>query len=140
MSTAQTQPLDILLVEDSLTDQKLFSLALKGLPATLHSVGDGEKALQFLQTHMPQVMILDLNIPVKDGFEVITEIKSNPTQKKLPIVVLSTSSNHKDIAKCYLLGANAFITKPLDLDKYLETVKRTVEYWGSICTVSDINQ
>ncbi len=130
---------NVLLVEDSPTDQKLFSLALDKQPCTLHIVSDGVKALQFMRKEAefagepkPDLIVLDLNIPLKDGIEVLKEIKSEPELKATPVVVFSTSSNEKDIFKCYQNYANAFITKPLDLDRYLEVVQKSVDYWATV--------
>jgi CheY-like chemotaxis protein len=127
-----TRPIEILLVEDNPGDARLAQEAMKDAKVknNLHWVEDGVQALSFLrnekeyeQAPRPDVVLLDLNLPKKDGREVLSEIKSDDQLKNIPVVILTVSSDEADILKSYNLHANCYITKPLDLDSFIEVVK-----------------
>lgn len=133
--------IDILLVEDNPGDADLAREALEGskMNNRLHVVNDGEKAMaflrregQYLDTPRPELILLDLNLPRKDGREVLAEIKSDPHLKSIPVVILTTSRAEEDVMKSYNLHANCYITKPIDLNQFLHVVKSIEEFWLSI--------
>jgi CheY-like chemotaxis protein len=137
-------PVEILLVEDNQADVRLTIEALKeGRIANNLSVArDGLEALAFLRktgkfSNAPDVdlILLDLNLPKKDGREVLADIKSDPRLRRIPVVVMTTSKAEEDIVKCYDLHANSYVVKPIDLDKFIEVVKAIEEYWVSIVTL-----
>jgi chemotaxis family two-component system response regulator Rcp1 len=135
------EPIEILLVEDSPGDADLAREALDGAKVrnTLHVVGDGEEAMAFLRRQgpyanapRPGVILLDLNLPKKDGREVLAEIKHDPDLKRIPVVVLTISKDEEDVLRSYNLHANCFITKPIDLDQFLKVVHSIEEFWLTI--------
>jgi len=135
------KPIEILLVEDNTGDADLARDALENgkLNNRLHVVNDGEKAMAFLKNKppytdvpRPDLILLDLNLPRKDGREVLADIKSDNDLKRIPVVILTTSSAEEDILKTYNLHANCFITKPIDLNQFLHVVKSIEEFWLSI--------
>ena len=137
----QLKPIDILLVEDNAGDARLVKEALfEGkLKNILHVVNDGMEATDFLfrknkykDVIRPDLIILDLNLPKKNGIEVLKEIKEDENLKRIPIVVLTISKSEEDILKSYNLHANCFIVKPLDLSKFMEVVKSIEEFWFTI--------
>ena len=137
----ETRPIEILLVEDNPGDARLAQEAMKEAKVknNLHWVEDGVQALSFLrreegyeQVPRPDVVLLDLNLPKKDGREVLADIKSDDRLKTIPVVVLTVSKDEKDILKSYDLHANCYITKPLDLDSFLEVVKSIEDFWLTI--------
>lgn len=115
---------DVLVVEDSLVDHLLVEEAFKDsrVPYRLHFVKDGRSALDHLKAAapLPRFVLLDLNLPRMNGFEVLQEIRSDPGLKMLPVFVLSSSTRSEDVARCYQLGANAYFTKPSRLEGYQE--------------------
>lgn len=130
---------DILVVDDSSTDQKLFARALKNLPCTIHALTNGVEATDFMRRRgtyangpSPRLVFLDLNLPQKSGLEVLKEAKADETLRPIPIVVFSTSSAEKDITNSYLCGANSYVIKPSELAEFSTTVCKTVEYWSQI--------
>jgi CheY-like chemotaxis protein len=136
-----TRPIEILLVEDNPGDARLAQEAMKDAKVknNLHWVEDGVQALSFLrnekeyeQAPRPDVVLLDLNLPKKDGREVLSEIKSDDQLKNIPVVILTVSSDEADILKSYNLHANCYITKPLDLDSFIEVVKSIESFWLTI--------
>ena len=132
----------IVMAEDDADDRLLArdALAECGLGADLHFVENGEELLDFLlqrgkfdaQTPRPGLVLLDLNMPVKDGREVLKEIKSNTALRRIPVVVLTTSRADTDIDRTYHLGANSFITKPVRYDSLVEVMKAISQYWLKI--------
>jgi CheY-like chemotaxis protein len=135
------EPIDILLVEDNPGDARLAMEALKDAKVsnTLHWVKDGVEAIQFLRCEgdhadapRPDVILLDLNLPKKDGREVLRDIKADPDLKRIPVVVLTVSSAEEDVLKSYDLHANCFISKPLDLDRFIEVVRSIEDFWLAI--------
>jgi chemotaxis family two-component system response regulator Rcp1 len=137
-------PVQILLVEDNPADVRLTLEALKeGKIANIMNVAhDGVEALEFLRklgkyASAPNVdlILLDLNLPRKDGREVLAEIKTDPDLKRIPVVVMTTSKAEEDILKSYNLHANCYVVKPIDFDKFIEVVKAIEDFWVSIVTL-----
>jgi CheY-like chemotaxis protein len=135
------KPVEILLVEDNPGDVRLTREALKDarLMINLHSVGDGMEAMAFLRREgkyaaepVPDLILLDLNLPRKNGLEVLAEIKKDNELKRIPVVVVTTSKAEEDIVKTYDLHANCFVTKPLDLDQFVIMVKSIEYFWLTI--------
>jgi CheY-like chemotaxis protein len=133
--------IDILLVEDNPGDARLAQEALKDSKVinTLFHVEDGEEAMKFLHKKgnyvdvpCPDLILLDLNLPKKDGREVLAEIKGHKKFKTIPVVVLTVSKAEEDILKTYDLHANCYISKPIDLDQFLEVVNSIQNFWLSI--------
>ncbi len=134
-------PFKILLVEDSLADIRLTQEALKDakLLHKLEVVNDGVEALSYLHQRdeyvdavRPDIILLDLNLPKKDGREVLEEIKSNELLKIIPVVVLTTSQAEEDVLRSYNLHANCYVTKPVDIAKFTEIVKSIENFWLTI--------
>lgn len=132
------QRLDILLVEDNPGDVRLTMEALREakLLNTVTNVSDGVEALAYLRQEgkyagapRPDLVLLDLNLPRKDGREVLAEVKSDPVLKRIPIVILTTSRAEADILKAYNLHANCYISKPVDLDQFIQVAKSIDEFW-----------
>jgi len=132
------RPAELLLVEDSEGDVRLMQEALKQgkFSSHLHVVGDGEEALQYLrrqgkygQARRPDLELLDLNLPRKDGRQVLAEVKADPALRSIPMLVLTNSKAPQDVEKTYLLGANCYIAKPLDWDQFLTVVTALQEFW-----------
>jgi two-component system, chemotaxis family, response regulator Rcp1 len=134
-------PIEILLVEDSPGDVRLTREAFKDAKVhiNLHVASDGAEAMDFLSREgehgnapRPDLILLDLNLPKKDGREVLEEIKVSPTLKSIPVVVLTTSASDADILRSYKLHANCYITKPVGLDGFLEVVKSIDNFWLTV--------
>ena len=132
------RPMEILLVEDSLTSARLTMGALKTgeVQHRLTWLTDGEEALEFLykkgkyaQAPRPDLILLDLGLPKKDGREVLTDIKSNDELKQIPVVVLTGSTAQEDILNSERLEVESYMTKPVDLDKFLRLVKDLSVFW-----------
>lgn len=141
-----TTPVDILLVEDNPADVRLTREALRRgrVANTLHVVDDGDKALAFLRREgeyadapRPGLVLLDLNLPGLDGRDVLAEVKSDPDLRRLPVIVLTTSSAERDIAKSYDLGANCFVSKPVALDEFLDVVRSFDAFWLTVVSLPD---
>jgi CheY-like chemotaxis protein len=135
---AMMRAVEILLVEDSPSDADLTEEALsEGKVLTnLHWVQDGLEALSFLNRQgkysnapRPDLILLDLNLPKKDGREVLAQIKGNPALKLIPVVILTTSAAERDILRTYELNANCYVTKPIDLEQFINVVKLIEEFW-----------
>jgi chemotaxis family two-component system response regulator Rcp1 len=135
---------EILLVEDSPGDVRLTREALRDakMHINLNVARDGIEAMAFLKhegvfSHVPRpsLILLDLNLPKKDGREVLEEIKNSPELKSIPVVILTTSLSDADVLRSYNLHANCFITKPVDLDGFLKVVKSIDNFWLSIVTL-----
>ena len=132
--------IDILIVEDNPGDARLIKEALiEGDFVNSHTVIDGVQAMNFLhkdreylQAPRPDLILLDLNLPKKDGREVLFEIKTDEKLKKIPVVVLTTSQAEEDILKSYSLHANCYITKPLDYNQFVTAVRSIEDFWFSI--------
>lgn len=135
------RPIEILLVEDNPGDVRLTIEALAGAKVRnrLQIAKDGDEALAILRKEgkhqdaaTPDLILLDLNLPRKDGREVLREIKSEPRLSNIPIVVLTTSKEEQDILASYELHANCYITKPVELDKFLDVVKSIEDFWLTV--------
>lgn len=135
------QPIEILLVEDNPGDARLTREALKDskMNNNLSVVEDGVEAIEFLRrigqyadAPRPDIILLDLNLPRKDGREVLQEIKADNDLKRIPVVVLTTSDDERDILSTYDLHANCYITKPVNLNRFIEIVKSIEGFWFSI--------
>jgi two-component system, chemotaxis family, response regulator Rcp1 len=138
------RPIDILLVEDNPGDVRLTVEALREgkVHNNLHVVGDGVDALAFLHREgqyadapTPDLILLDLNLPRKDGREVLAEIKADPQLRRIPVVVLTTSNAEQDVLRSYDLHANCYITKPVDLDQFINVVRTIEEFWLAVVTL-----
>lgn len=141
MSQSKYRPVEILLVEDNMADIRLTKEILKDSKVhnNLSFVMDGVEALAFLRKEgnykdvcKPDLIFLDLNLPKKDGREVLEEIKNDEDLRRIPIVVLTTSKAEQDILRSYNLHANCYITKPVDLDQFIAVVKSIEEFWFTI--------
>jgi two-component system, chemotaxis family, response regulator Rcp1 len=134
-------PIEVLLVEDSVGDVRLTREAFKDarMHINLHVAVDGEDAMSFLKRERqyanaprPDLILLDLNLPKKDGREVLKEIKESPTLAIIPVVILTTSASEADILRTYQLHANCYITKPVELEGFLKVVKSIDTFWLSV--------
>ncbi len=139
-------PIEILLVEDSPGDVRLTQEALKDgkVRNHLHVVSDGVEAEQFLHRQgpfadapRPDLILLDLNLPRKDGRELLGEIKTDPALRRIPVVVLTTSSAEEDILRSYDLHANSYITKPVDLDQFMNVIRQIEGFWLTVVQLPD---
>jgi two-component system, chemotaxis family, response regulator Rcp1 len=137
----ETSPIEILLVEDSAGDVRLMREAFLDAKVhiKLHVVPDGTEAMAFLahegphaSAPRPDLILLDLNLPKKDGREVLQEIKTSPVLRSIPVVILTTSASETDIRRSYQSHANCFITKPVDLDGFLTVVKSIDDFWLTV--------
>lgn len=133
--------IDVLLVEDDPGDVELTKegLLTAKMLVNLHVVDDGEKALKYLRKETPyteavrpDIILLDLNMPRKDGKETLQEIKAEPSLRSIPVVILTTSEAETDIVKCYDLGANCYITKPISFEAFTKVVAMIEEFWFTI--------
>lgn len=134
-------PVEILLVEDNPHDAEMAMRALRknNLSNRIVHVGDGAEALDFIYGRgayagrdtlaQPRIILLDLKLPKVDGLEVLREVKGNPTTMMIPVVVLTSSLEEKDMIESYKLGVNSYIVKPVDFDKFCESIKEIGLYW-----------
>lgn len=138
------RPIEILLVEDNPGDVRLTKEALKDAKIinTLHVVEDGVAALDFLHRRdpyadapRPHLILLDLNLPKKNGREVLAEIKANDSLKTIPVVILTTSQAEEDVLRAYHLHANCYIIKPVDFMQFTNIVRTIEDFWLSIVTL-----
>jgi CheY-like chemotaxis protein len=141
MAQEPVNPIEILLVEDNPGDVRLTIEALKEgkVQNNLSVVGDGEAALEFLRKKdpyadapRPDLILLDLNLPKKDGREVLAEIKEDPNLRRIPVVILTTSRAERDVLETYNLHANCYITKPVDLEQFIQVVESIEDFWLTI--------
>ncbi len=141
MTIAKAGPiLDLLIVEDDPGDVLLAREALSGgVPVNVHVVEDGEAAVDFLRREgahaaapRPDLVFLDLNLPRLDGREVLARIKTDPGLRSIPVVVLTTSKSAEDIRSSYELHANAFVTKPTELERFLDVVRRVGDFFLTV--------
>ena len=146
MSTMEnnTQPIEILLVEDNPGDARLTIEAMREAKVRnrIHVVEDGVEAMEFLRRQgrfgdapRPDLILLDLNLPRKDGREVLAEVKADPDLKRIPIVVLTTSRAEEDVLRAYNLHANCYVTKPVDLEQFMKIVSQIDEFWVKVVTL-----
>jgi len=142
--TMAAPPVEILLVEDNPGDVRLTQEALKEgkVYNNLHWAKDGVEALEFLRRQgrfadspRPNIILLDLNLPKKDGREVLAEIKNDDDLKRIPVVILTTSKAEEDVLRTYNLHANCYVTKPVDLEKFIVVVKSIDMFWLTVVTL-----
>ena len=138
---ADARPIDILLVEDDQGDILITTEALEQskLANNLHIVENGEEAVAFLRREgeyadavRPDLILLDLNLPRRDGREVLAEIKTDPDLRRIPVVVLTTSSAEEDVLRSYDLHANAYITKPVDFANFVNVVRQVDDFFFTV--------
>ncbi len=135
------EPFEILLVEDNPGDVFLTQEAFREgrLAHRLSVVEDGEEAMRFLRREgkhsnapQPDLILLDLNLPKKDGRELLGEVKTDPELRQIPVIVLTTSKAEQDVARAYKLHANCYLTKPIQMDDFLKTIRSVEEFWLSV--------
>jgi len=140
----EAPPVEILLVEDNPGDVRLTQEALKEgkVYNNLHWARDGVEALEFLRREgkhagapRPDIILLDLNLPKKDGREVLAVVKRDADLKQIPVVVLTTSKAEEDVLKSYELHANCYVTKPVDLEKFIQVVQSIDRFWLTVVTL-----
>ncbi len=138
------RPIEILLVEDNPGDVRLTLEALKGsrISNTLQVVNDGAEAIQYLRRQgkytkatRPDLVLLDLNLPNKDGLEVLAEVKADKNLKRIPMVVLTSSKSEEDILRAYGLHANCYITKPVDSEQFHKVVSSVEDFWFTVVSL-----
>lgn len=141
----------ILLVEDSPEDFETTERAFRrsGLKNPIYRCADGDDALDYLHRRgqysdpvkapRPGVILLDLNLPGTDGREVLSEIKQDPNLKQIPVIVLTTSKDERDIEVCYRCGANSYIQKPVDLDGFMKAIERLNDYWFEVVILPKVS-
>ena len=136
--------IDILMVEDDPGDVRLTREALKGSKVlhTLSVVEDGVAALDYLRkvapyqgAIRPDIVLLDLNLPKKDGREVLSAMKEDPALRSIPVVILTTSQAEEDVLRAYNLNANCYVTKPVDFDQFMRIVRTIEEFWLNVVTL-----
>ena len=142
-----SKPVEILLVEDNEGDVGLIEEVLEEtkIRNNLRVATDGEEAILYLYgegkftgSPRPDIILLDLNLPKRDGREVLREIKEKESIKKIPVVILTTSQAEKDILRAYELHANAYVNKPLDFDQFIDVVKSIARFWLEIVCLPSI--
>ncbi len=140
------KPIDILLVEDNEGDARLAKEAMRDSKVrnTLFHVPDGVEAMAFLRKEgkyakapRPDLILLDLNLPRKDGREVLADIKDDKDLKRIPVVILTVSNDEADVIKTYNLHANCYITKPIDLGQFIKVVRSIEDFWLTIVKLPD---
>ncbi|WHZ13997.1 MAG: Two-component transcriptional response regulator, LuxR family [Nitrospira sp.] len=143
------KPIEILLVEDNPGDVRLTREALKEAKVinNLNVIKDGMEALAYLRKEgpyaaapRPHLILLDLNLPKRDGREVLATIKADEALKRIPVVVLTTSQDEQDVLKSYNLHANCYITKPVDLDQFIRVVRSIEDFWLGIVVLPATNR
>jgi two-component system, chemotaxis family, response regulator Rcp1 len=137
----KVEPVEILLVEDNPVDVMMIKEVFNDgrVCNNLHVVEDGEEAMDFLYKRgkfssapSPQIILLDLNLPRKDGREVLAEIKGDPSLRHIPVIILTTSADEEDILKSYEHQANCFITKPVDMEQFTRTLESIGDFWFAV--------
>jgi CheY-like chemotaxis protein len=135
------KPIEVLLVEDSIDEAQLTMETLRDgrVRNRVHWVEDGEEAMAFLRRQgqytaapRPDLVLLDLRLPRMSGHEVLAELKADPNLKRIPVVIMTSSDDEKDVARAYDRHANCYITKPVDMDKFIEAVKSIEEFWLTV--------
>jgi len=129
------RPLNILLIEDDTIEVMKFNRVLKSMDI-MHKIieaNNGEEALETLKDRdiIPDIIVLDLNMPKINGIEFLTILKKDEVLKYIPAIILTTSNNHKDVLECYRLGIAGYIIKPLKYDEYVARIKKLIEYWST---------
>jgi CheY-like chemotaxis protein len=141
MQSEAGEPIEILLAEDNPGDVRLTEKALEQgkIVNNLHVTEDGVEAMEFLRREgeyagepQPDLVLLDLNMPRKDGREVLEEMREDPELRRIPVVVLTSSEAEEDVVKSYELSANAYLTKPVDFQGFVDIIERIEEFWFSV--------
>jgi CheY-like chemotaxis protein len=141
MPRVNAQPIEILMIEDNPSDVRLTMEAFKDAKVRnrMHVAVDGEDAMVFLRREgryseapKPDLILLDLNLPKKNGREVLAEIKADSELKRIPVVILTTSDDEKDIMTAYDLHVNAYVKKPVDLDQFIKIVEAVEDFWLTV--------
>jgi CheY-like chemotaxis protein len=141
VETDRGEPIEILLAEDNPGDVKLTRKALESgdIRNNLHVVTDGVETMKFLKQEgeyadapRPDLLLLDLNMPKKDGRQVMEDMEADPSLRRIPVVVLTSSDAEEDIVRSYELNANAYLTKPVDFDGFVDIVKRLEDFWFEV--------
>lgn len=141
------KPIEILLIEDSPSDASLTIKKLKTAKVVnnLHWIEDGETAMEFLRQEgefasapRPDLILLDLNLPAMDGREVLSEVKSDPNLKLIPVVILTTSAEEEDVLRAYNLNANCYLTKPVDINQFMNVVGLIEDFWLSVVKLPQV--
>jgi two-component system, chemotaxis family, response regulator Rcp1 len=141
------KPIEILLVEDNPGDARLTreALSMSKIQNNLHHARDGEEAMRFLRRQgafaevpQPDLILLDLNLPKRDGREVLEDIKRDPLLMHVPVVILTSSQAEEDILRAYRLHANCFITKPVDLEQFIKVVGSIEQFWFTIVKLPEV--
>ncbi len=140
--------MQVLLVEDSNSDIRLITEAIKDgkIIDKCHIVKDGEEAMQFLNKQngysnapSPDMILLDLNLPKKNGLEVLQELKNTPSLQKIPVIIVTCSNDKDNIRKCYSLQANCYLVKPLEFSEFEDLIKTIESFWGKIAALPKAN-
>ncbi len=140
------RPIEILLVEDSPSDVAMTTASLRDgrIANVIHVVDDGEKAMAFLRQQgeyagapRPDLILLDLNLPRKDGREVLADVKSDPDLHTIPVVILTTSAAEADVLRAYDLHANSYVTKPVGFDNFFDVIRGIEDFWLSLVRLPD---
>src|SRR5262245_51361662 len=135
------KPIEILLVEDCVEEAQWTMESLRDgrVRNRIHWVENGEEAMAFLRRQgmhaaapRPDLILLDLHMPRKNGHEVLAEVKADPNLKRIPVVIMTTSSDERDILQAYDCHANCYVTKPVDMDKFIEAVRSIEEFWLTV--------
>ena len=145
----KNQVVNILLVEDNPADVRLTQEAFKECrqKVNIQVVDDGEKALAYVKKQglfkdapVPHMILLDLNLPKKNGYEVLQEIKEDPKLKKIPVAILTTSQAEEDIARTYNLHANCYLRKPVELDQFTRMIQSLEQFWFDFAQILDLDK
>jgi CheY-like chemotaxis protein len=148
MINQQGRPIEILLVEDNPGDVRLTIEAFKEAKVCnkLNVVEDGEEAISYLRNEgkysnapIPDLVLLDLNLPKKDGREVLSEIKNDSLLKKIPVIILTTSQAEEDVLKSYELNANCYVSKPVEFKQFLNVIRSVEDFWLSVVKLPSVN-
>lgn len=125
--------LNILIIDDDVIELMKFKRVLQTLKLD-HNVSEcnnGLEALEYLKSAIPDIIILDLNMPIMNGISFLEKLKENKHIKYVPVVILTTSRNNKDLLECYKIGVAGYLLKPLRYDDYVEVIKKTLDYWSA---------
>ena len=141
---SKMRPSDVLLVEDNPSDVYLTQVAFRRshTESEIHVVEDGIQAMAFLRQELPyanaprpDLVLLDLNLPRKDGYKVLAEMKADPDLRRIPVIVLTTSTAEADIDRCYESYANCYIAKPVDFDEFERVIQEIESFWFQCATL-----
>ncbi len=138
---SDSEPLDVVLVEDNPADVRLTTEVLRdsATPTRLHVASDGEQGMEVIRElssdRRLDLVLLDYNLPRKSGLEVLRECKADPHLRRIPVVMLSGSGDDRDVRRCYELYANAYVTKPLEFDRFNEVIRAVERFWLGIVTL-----